>query len=284
MPHLPTRFAAVILAFAPLFVHRSWRHARVLLIGAILTPGRRTVASALRITGRSRERRFVNFHRVLSRAAWCPRAGGRVLLGLLVGALRAGRARGAGPRRYDRTALGAAHRRPRHLPRSRAIVRRPLRQDERPALDEPDGARARCHLGWAGLGVAVPDRARPLRTELPRAGAPAQYPCSTPGGNSRSRRAAGCPAVACQATSRFTRYGDTHIYEFLSSAGRDGWTRPPRHQALDCFSSVLEVPQPVAPPPDVQHMRSVEQAIQDRRRQHLVPGESSASPSRSCWS
>ena len=86
MPHLPTRFAAVILAFAPLFVHRSWRHARVLLIGAILTPGRRTVASALRITGRSRERRFVNFHRVLSRAAWCPRAGGRVLLGLLVSA------------------------------------------------------------------------------------------------------------------------------------------------------------------------------------------------------
>ena len=84
MPHLPARFAAVILAFAPLFVHRSWRHARVLLIGAILTPGRRTVASALRITGLARERRFVNFHRVLSRAAWCPRAGGRVLLGLLI--------------------------------------------------------------------------------------------------------------------------------------------------------------------------------------------------------
>ena len=86
MPQLPTRFAALILAFAPLFVHRSWRHARVLLIGAILTPGRRTVASVLRITGRSRERRFVNYHRVLSRAAWCPRTGARTLLGLLVDA------------------------------------------------------------------------------------------------------------------------------------------------------------------------------------------------------
>jgi hypothetical protein len=86
MPHLPARFAAVILAFAPLFVHRSWRHARVLLIGAILTPGRRTVASVLRITGRSRERGFVNYHRVLSRAAWCPRAGARILLGLLLDA------------------------------------------------------------------------------------------------------------------------------------------------------------------------------------------------------
>ena len=84
MPHLPTRFAGIILAFAPLFVHRTWRHARVLLIGAILTPGRRTVASVLRIMGRSRERRFVNYHRVLSRAAWDPRAGARILLGLLV--------------------------------------------------------------------------------------------------------------------------------------------------------------------------------------------------------
>src|ERR671916_1268088 len=86
MPPLPARFAAVILAFAPLFVHRSWQHAQVLLIGAILAPGRRTVASVLRITGRSHERRFVNYHRVLSRAAWCPRGGARILLGLLLDA------------------------------------------------------------------------------------------------------------------------------------------------------------------------------------------------------
>ena len=86
MPQLPARFARVILAFAPLFVHRSWRHAQVLLIGALLAPGRRTVTSVLRITGRSRERRFVDSHRVLSRAAWCPRAGARTLLGLLADA------------------------------------------------------------------------------------------------------------------------------------------------------------------------------------------------------
>jgi hypothetical protein len=86
MPHLPARFAAVILAFAPLFVHRTWRHARVLLIGAVLAPGQRSVTSLLRITGRSHERRFVNYHRVLSRAAWCPRAGARILLGLLIAA------------------------------------------------------------------------------------------------------------------------------------------------------------------------------------------------------
>ena len=51
MPRLPTRFAAVILCFAPLFLQRSWRHAEVLLIGAILAPGQSTVTSILRITG-----------------------------------------------------------------------------------------------------------------------------------------------------------------------------------------------------------------------------------------
>ena len=56
---LPTRFAGLILAFAPLFVHRSWRHAQILLVGAILTPGRRTVTSVLRIMGRAQERRNV---------------------------------------------------------------------------------------------------------------------------------------------------------------------------------------------------------------------------------
>lgn len=84
MPHLPARFAGIILSFAPLFVHRSWRHAQALLIGAILCPGRRTVASVLRITGRARDRHFVNTHRVLSRAAWSPRSAARILLRLLV--------------------------------------------------------------------------------------------------------------------------------------------------------------------------------------------------------
>jgi len=86
MLRLPSRFAAVILCFAPLFRERSWRHAEVLLIGAILVPGQRTVTGILRITGLCRERRFVNYHRVLNRAAWSGRAAARVLLGLLLDA------------------------------------------------------------------------------------------------------------------------------------------------------------------------------------------------------
>lgn len=84
MPALPTRFVPVIVPFAALFRQRTWRHARALLLGAILAPGVRTVASVLRVLGLARERRFCRYHRVLSRAVWSPRAASRVLLGLLV--------------------------------------------------------------------------------------------------------------------------------------------------------------------------------------------------------
>jgi DDE superfamily endonuclease len=86
MPRLPARFAAIILSFAPLFRYRSWQHAEVLLIGAILAPSKRTVTSLLRIMGLSRERRFVNYHRVLNRARWSERGAARLLLRLLLAA------------------------------------------------------------------------------------------------------------------------------------------------------------------------------------------------------
>ena len=69
MLRLPARFAALILWFAPLFRRRNWRNADVLLLGAILAPGRRTEARILLVTGLGRERRFVCYHRVLNRAA-----------------------------------------------------------------------------------------------------------------------------------------------------------------------------------------------------------------------
>jgi hypothetical protein len=63
---------------------RTWWHAQLLLLGAILTPGQRTVSSILRIVGLRRERHFVNYHRVLNRAVWNSRQGARLLLGLLI--------------------------------------------------------------------------------------------------------------------------------------------------------------------------------------------------------
>ena len=87
MPRLPARFAALVRAFTPVFLQqRTWRHAELLLIGAILAPGKRTVTSLLRIAGLGRERRSTDYHRVLNRAAWSPRAASRLLFGLLLDA------------------------------------------------------------------------------------------------------------------------------------------------------------------------------------------------------
>jgi hypothetical protein len=84
MPAVPTRFVPVIVPFAALLRQRTWRPARALLLGAILAPGVRTITSVLRILGLARERRWVNYHRVLSRAVWSPRAASQILLALLV--------------------------------------------------------------------------------------------------------------------------------------------------------------------------------------------------------
>jgi hypothetical protein len=70
--------------FAPLFSKRVWQHAQLLVVGAILAPGRRTVSSALRAMGLDQHKRFHRYHRVLNRASWSSLEVSRVLLGLLV--------------------------------------------------------------------------------------------------------------------------------------------------------------------------------------------------------
>jgi hypothetical protein len=66
---LPTVMIRGLTPFAPLFSERVWQHAQVLLVGAILAPGRRTVSSALRAMGLDQEKRFHRYHRVLSCAS-----------------------------------------------------------------------------------------------------------------------------------------------------------------------------------------------------------------------
>jgi hypothetical protein len=74
----------VLDPFAPLFSERVFEHVQVLLAGAILAPGKRTVSSALRVMGLGQHKQFHRYHRVLSRASWSSREASRVLLGLLV--------------------------------------------------------------------------------------------------------------------------------------------------------------------------------------------------------
>jgi hypothetical protein len=77
-------FEALVLAFAPLFTQPTLSNARQLLIGALLSPGRRTVTAALRISGLETQRTFQNYHRVLSRARWSALQASRILLWLLI--------------------------------------------------------------------------------------------------------------------------------------------------------------------------------------------------------
>ena len=84
MPPLPEAIILVLAPFAPLFSHRVWDHAQLLLLGAILAPGPHTVTTALRAMGLAAERRFTNYHRVLNRATWSGRQASRILLGLLI--------------------------------------------------------------------------------------------------------------------------------------------------------------------------------------------------------
>ena len=74
-------FAPLLLVFTPLFSPSVWGYAQVLLLGAILAPGKRTVSSVLRIGGLGGEQHFQNYHRVLNRARWNSRAASRILLG-----------------------------------------------------------------------------------------------------------------------------------------------------------------------------------------------------------
>ena len=79
---LPEAIAPLLVPFATLFSAPTWRKAQVLLVGAVLTPGQRTVAAVLRIMGRSDQLDYARYHEVLNRAVWSPRAVARILLGL----------------------------------------------------------------------------------------------------------------------------------------------------------------------------------------------------------
>ena len=84
MPTLPSEFLSVILPYADLFCKRVFAHVQLLLVGAILTPGKRTMTSVLRIIGLSNEKAFHKYHRVLSHARWSALAASQLLLNQLL--------------------------------------------------------------------------------------------------------------------------------------------------------------------------------------------------------
>ena len=87
---LPVPIEMVLAAFAPVFTQPVWQHAKLLILGAILARGKRTVTSALRAVGLAQERHFTNYHRVLNRAVWHCCFAAKILVGLLVALLPPG--------------------------------------------------------------------------------------------------------------------------------------------------------------------------------------------------
>jgi len=79
-----SRLATWMQPFSKGFTAPTWQHVLVLIAGTILSPGRRTVAAALRVMGLDQEATFTNYHRVLNRNRWSSRRTARCLLRLLV--------------------------------------------------------------------------------------------------------------------------------------------------------------------------------------------------------
>jgi hypothetical protein len=74
----------VLMPFTQAFSARTWDWAQVLLVGAILAPGKRTVTAALRVLGLKDDKQYQNYHRVLNRAKWSGLQVSQILLGILV--------------------------------------------------------------------------------------------------------------------------------------------------------------------------------------------------------
>jgi DDE superfamily endonuclease len=84
MLSLPIPFTSVMGVFVPVFSRPVWQHVKVLLTGAVLAPGKRTVTAMLQSMGRSAAPDFQTYHRVLNRTVWSPLKASRLLLRLLV--------------------------------------------------------------------------------------------------------------------------------------------------------------------------------------------------------
>ena len=84
MPSLPAEMILILAPFAQLFSERGWLPAQILVVGALLASGKRTVSSCLQVMGLGLERHFTNYHRVLNRAQWSTLQAGKILLGVIV--------------------------------------------------------------------------------------------------------------------------------------------------------------------------------------------------------
>jgi len=81
---LPPAIILVLAAFQPAFTRPTFAKVRILVIGALLTRGRHTVAAALRQMGLHQQSTWSKYHHVLNRSNWSSLVVSRILLKLVV--------------------------------------------------------------------------------------------------------------------------------------------------------------------------------------------------------
>ena len=79
-PTVPPILLSWLAVFRPCFTAPVWNHILVLVGGAVLAPGKRTVTQALRVMGLADQPGFGRYHEVLNRARWDARDVARRLL------------------------------------------------------------------------------------------------------------------------------------------------------------------------------------------------------------
>ena len=84
MTLLPKWFTGGLQGLALLSSARIWPQVQLLVVGAVLSPGKRTVTSALRVPELADDPRFGTLHRLLNRAHWSSLQVSRLLLVLLL--------------------------------------------------------------------------------------------------------------------------------------------------------------------------------------------------------
>ncbi len=133
-PAVPAILVSWLAVFRPCFTAPVWNHILVLVSGAVLAPGKRTVTQALRVMGLAEQPGFGRYHEALNRARWDARDVARRLLLHLLAVLAPRGEVVIGiddtiERRWGGENQGAGH-----LSRPGAIVTWPVRQNQRPAL------------------------------------------------------------------------------------------------------------------------------------------------------
>ena len=151
---LPEHLLLRLAGLPELFTRPTWWNALLLMTGAILAPGKRTVTAALRILGREQETDFPIYHGVLNRAVWSSRAVAGWLLRLLVASFLSA----------DATVVigidDTIERRWGHKISARGIYRDPVRSSKGHFVKTSGlrwlSAQLLVHIPWAGRIMGLP--------------------------------------------------------------------------------------------------------------------------------